>query len=345
MELTKDISSEPLPSHNKTTILEEIALEAKYASPNVELNESELFDAVESILLGKIKNGEKQAYFQLGQFYYEQELFKKALIYFERSRNFDFQSMYQVAVMLFDGTGCDSKPAAAVDLMMKVATSDSKQCRHLVHVAQYNLGRAYYQGVGVQRQSNTEAERWWLLAADDGNPRASIKAQTALGLFYSTEDNFDLKKAFFWHSEATGNGSLESQGALGVMYEYGVGVKADTDAAYICLTEAADRGNVYAMGNLIAHYYKRKLFTKAADLASRVAELTDITTLASETDCIPNYISKGISLASFYYARCLAVGHGVTRDQDKAKLFYSKSYQFDADVCAHLQNITQHGII
>lgn len=55
-------------------------------------------------------------------------------------------------------------------------------------------------------------DSWWLLAADDGNPRASIKAQTALGLFYSTEDNFDLKKAFFWHSEATGNGSLESQG-------------------------------------------------------------------------------------------------------------------------------------
>lgn len=60
------------------------------------------------------------------------------------------------------------------------------------------------------------------------------------------------------------------------------------------------------------------------NFVDRVAELTDITTLASETDCIPNYISKGISLACFYYARCLAGGHGITRDQDKAKLFYSK---------------------
>ena len=54
--------------------------------------------------------------------------------------------------------------------------------------------------------------RFWLLAADDGNPRASIKAQTALGLFYTQEEQTDLKKSFFWHSEACGNGSLESQG-------------------------------------------------------------------------------------------------------------------------------------
>lgn len=54
--------------------------------------------------------------------------------------------------------------------------------------------------------------RWWLLAADDGNPKASVMAQTVLGMFYSREDSMDLQKAFFWHSEACGNGSVESQG-------------------------------------------------------------------------------------------------------------------------------------
>lgn len=58
-------------------------------------------------------------------------------------------------------------------------------------------------------------------------------------------------------------------GALGVMYEYGIGVKQDADNAYVCLKEASDRGNVYAMGNLVANYYRRKLYTKAADLAAR----------------------------------------------------------------------------
>lgn len=58
-------------------------------------------------------------------------------------------------------------------------------------------------------------------------------------------------------------------GALGVMYEYGIGVQRDLDSAYVCLKESSDRGNVYAMGNLVAHYYRRKLYTKAADLASK----------------------------------------------------------------------------
>lgn len=55
-------------------------------------------------------------------------------------------------------------------------------------------------------------------------------------------------------------------GALGVMYMLGLGVKKDIDAAHICLKEAANRGNVYAMGNLVMLYYKTKLFTKACSL-------------------------------------------------------------------------------
>ena len=54
--------------------------------------------------------------------------------------------------------------------------------------------------------------RYWLLAADDGNPLASVKAQTMLGMYYCRTESRNLKKAFFWHSEACGNGSLESQG-------------------------------------------------------------------------------------------------------------------------------------
>ena len=59
------------------------------------------------------------------------------------------------------------------------------------------------------------------MAADDGNPLASIKAQSTLGMFYSRQnDTLDLEKAFFWHSEACGNGSLESQGRLNTVNNY-----------------------------------------------------------------------------------------------------------------------------
>ena len=58
-------------------------------------------------------------------------------------------------------------------------------------------------------------------------------------------------------------------GALGVMFEYGIGVPRDGEAAFKCLKEAAARGNVYAQGNLAIHYFRRKLLNKAADVAKR----------------------------------------------------------------------------
>ena len=58
------------------------------------------------------------------------------------------------------------------------------------------------------------------------------------------------------------------------MYETGQGCSKNTDSAFECLKEASERGNVYAMGNLVAHYYGKKLYTKAAELAARYKERT-----------------------------------------------------------------------
>ena len=99
--------------------------------------------------------------------------------------------------------------------MLRLAnTKISEHEKTLIHSAQYNVGLSYYQGVCV-KQSDDEAEKWWLLAADDGDPKGCVSAMTALAFFYSRKQDseyFDLNKAFFWHNEATGNGSLESQG-------------------------------------------------------------------------------------------------------------------------------------
>ena len=83
-------------------------------------------------------------------------------------------------------------------LLKEVAESTNPDAAHLIPYAQYNVGRAYYEGFGV-KQSDAEAERWLLVAAQDGEPSGSIKAQTVLGLFYSRpgEDSFDLEKVSF----------------------------------------------------------------------------------------------------------------------------------------------------
>ncbi|XP_070539867.1 LRP2-binding protein-like [Ptychodera flava] len=309
------------------------------AMPQEEFNEK-----VELFLMEKIQAGEKQAIFQLGQFYFEQEEYEKAVKQFERVKNEDFQAMFQLGIIYYDGLGIPENHKAGVEFMLQIASSTSKRVKHIVHAAQYNVGRACLEGYGI-KQSDSEAERWWLLAADDGNPQASVKAQTALGMYYSRDETRDLKKAFFWHSEATGNGSLESQGALGVMYETGQGCHQDSDSAFECLKEASERGNVYAMGNLVAHYYRRKLYTKAAETAARVAILEDVVKIAQETDCLPVFVSKGVAMGTFYYARCLHLGLGVQKDKQEAQRFYSRAYEFDAATTQRLQNLVTLGKI
>ncbi|XP_056345820.1 LRP2-binding protein isoform X3 [Oenanthe melanoleuca] len=215
-------------------------------------------------------DGEPPAPFLVGQEYYEQGLYKEALEQFEKIKDTDFQAMYQLGVMYYDGLGTKKDPERGVEYMNKILNSDSPEAKHLKFAAAYNLGRAYYEGCGV-KHSTEEAERLWLTAADDGNPNACIKAQSTLGMLYSLPIVEDLEKAFFWHSKACDNGNLESQGALGIMHLYGQGTCQNTEAALECLRKAAELGNIYAQGHLVEYYYTRKFYSKAAAVAARHA--------------------------------------------------------------------------
>ncbi|XP_053830978.1 LRP2-binding protein isoform X1 [Vidua macroura] len=222
----------------------------------------------EESLVRREAGGDPPAPFLDGQRYYEQGLYKEALKQFEKIKDTDFQAMYQLGVMYYDGLGTKKDPARGVEYMNKILNSDSPEASHLKFAAAYNLGRAYYEGCGV-KHSTEEAERLWLTAADNGNPTASIKAQSTLGMLYSMPILKDLKKAFFWHSEACDNGNLESKGALGIMYLYGQGIRRNSKAALECLRKATELGNIYAQGHLVEYYYTRKFYSKAAALAKR----------------------------------------------------------------------------
>lgn len=53
------------------------------------------------------------------------------------------------------------------------------------------------------------------------------------------------------------------------MYYHGIGVKQDISAAYECLTNSSERGNVYSMGLLSDYYFRNKFFAKAYDLSKK----------------------------------------------------------------------------
>lgn len=76
-------------------------------------------------------------------------------------------------------------------------------------------------------------------------------------------------QSHFWHQEATGNGSLESQATLGVMYEHGIGVMKNQEFSFKCFKSAAEKGNIFAMGNLALQYFRFKMFRNSFDVARR----------------------------------------------------------------------------
>ena len=70
------------------------------------------------------------------------------------------------------------------------------------------------------------------------------------------------------------------------------------------------------------------LFFVCLFVTPSVGEQEDIEGLALETDCLPQYVAKGIALGCFVYARCLHHGSGVEQSREQAKHWYSR-------VCTH----------
>lgn len=72
MELTKDITAEKLHFPQEQKILTDMAEESKDLSNFKIFSENQLFERVENLLLQKILDDDKAAYFQLGLLYFEQ---------------------------------------------------------------------------------------------------------------------------------------------------------------------------------------------------------------------------------------------------------------------------------
>lgn len=84
--------------------------------------------------------------------------------------------------------------------------------------------------------------------------RGEARAQTALGLMYSTGNGVktDFKEAFGWFSQAASRGDVVAQTNLGAMFQYGNGIPRDYLRAHMWFNLAAAKGYDSAMFNLRA---------------------------------------------------------------------------------------------
>jgi len=130
----------------------------------------------------------------------------------------------------------------------------------------------YRTGQGVP-QDDTEALRWYRLAADQGN----AFAQSNLGLMYSNGRGVpqDDTEAAKWYRLAAEQGSGNAQNSLGVSYTIGRGVPQDYVEAYKWANLAASR----ATGDT------QKRYAESRDAVAKLmtpAQLAEAQTLARE---------------------------------------------------------------
>ncbi|MEZ2896534.1 tetratricopeptide repeat protein [Providencia rettgeri] len=163
---------------------------------------------------------------------------------------------------------CDNKDnvsQAGCDEFKKLNSAETASCEIADKVlcdaaergdaeAQYNLGRAYLNGIGVKRDLG-KALQWQLKSAEQGY----IHAQRGMGSwYYYSIDKDKYRKAFPWYEKAAKQGDSSSQFNLGEMYQNGWGVTKDLRQAFLWYEKAAKQGNLVAQHRLGRNYKGNK---------------------------------------------------------------------------------------
>lgn len=244
--------------------------------------------------------------------------------------------LYQQAAYLYDGRGCDKNTTLAIELMERVVEEANPETQtELIENALLNLGRAYWE---CFPHNAKKAEDYWLRAARNGE--GLVDAMTELGEFYAHPENNNLNESFYWHQNAAGKGSVQSQTVIGIMYMNGQGIEKSIEKALKCLKEAAANGGISARANLAELYYKRKLFTEAFNHAKKVCELEKEEKKISATDD-----RKGLTIAAFILALCLKEGRGTPIDQSESSRLFKVAATADPIVACRLHNEMIHGLL
>jgi TPR repeat protein len=209
--------------------------------------------------------------------------------------------------------------------MMKISNSDSKS---LASTAQFNVGRAYFQGYGI-KQSTDEAVKWWEKCAKSNTP-AAMRAMNTLALLYSTPDLVNEEKAFHWHVLAAERGHMDSMGTLGLLYMKGHGCAANKELALKWFKKSAENGSIYGSGLLSNYYYSNKMYSKAVEMARSVCDCNqeDIDKLTVLCQSIPSLIIEGLATANYIYGQCLYHGQGTVKDTQLSHSYFIKVCKF-----------------
>lgn len=198
------------------------------------------------------------------------------------------------------------------DLEQKAKSGDAE--------AQFELGSCYHNGRGVSGDWK-QAEKWYTKAAEKGNAKAQYELGDHLFItnaYYknmpsSLRERWDKRnaKAIVWFCKAAKQGLDKAQFCLGECYYNGYGITQDYEQAALWYSKAATQGMAVAQDMLGECYYYGRGVTQNYNLAIEYFQKA-----ADGDKSIGGLHETG---ALFHLALCYGRGHGVAKDEQRAK--------------------------
>lgn len=252
------------------------------------------------------QNGDANAYYWLGCFYYQGEGTKQnyteALKYFQKAaNNGDAYSYAWIAKIYYYGNGCAQNYEEAFKWLLKAANAGQT-------VVYGWLGSVYYEGKGCNKNYD-EAIKWLKKAAENGDTRAYVGLGASymqlkqysealpwlkkaidnneslaffwLGIYYSfVQQNY--QESYKWMKKAAESDIHDAYGHLARMYLTGMGTSQNPTAAFKWANKAVENGEIASNTDLGLMYLKGlgternekealDCFKKAASIGDSVA--------------------------------------------------------------------------
>jgi TPR repeat protein len=239
----------------------------------------------------------------------------------ERDGLADTMTVAQIAaaldILTSVGTGKATLALAAADAAKRYQTSAASGDP----VAQYRLGKALGEGVGIRRD-DAQAVLWLRKAADQGN----ADAQNALGGAYYRGAGVpkDLAESARWWKKAAEQGNVEAAYDLALAYNKGIGVAKNPAEAARLMRQAAEAGDATSQF-LIGAFYREGTaiaqdFTEAARWFRKAAD-------------------AGNATAQFRLGTAYFLGQGLAKDENEAMRWWFKALeQGDKTAMAYMQS-------
>ena len=272
-------------------------------------------------------------------------------------------AQHNLGACYYNGNGVEQDSAEAVKWLRKAAEQGHADAQYFMNrlaeqtiavklraaaeegdaAAQFDLGKRYYNGDGVEKD-HAEAVKWYRKAAEQGH----ADAQNALGdcCYFGNGTAKDWAEAVKWYRKAAEQGHADAQNNLGICYKNGRGVTQDYAEAVKWYRKAAEQGYAAAQNSLGVCCENgegvEKNLTEAVKWYRKAAEQGHANAQNNLGICYENgkgveknlteavkwyrkAAEQGNAAAQFNLGLCYKNGEGVEKDLAEAVKWYRKA--------------------